>query len=173
MHQDPAQPFLIAALATLGLVILVPLIIYLRNKLFFFDWPPLYEWQQARRQLHRIDQGRVMWATYRHHPASRATLADAQLAYARYRQAAAQRALDRERPWRRVAAAFFGVLAAGSAAFAAMHSQQRIIFILGASGYAIGALGPLLEGPRSLKRLTERMAQLQAEIQDCDGGDLA
>jgi hypothetical protein len=102
VDHDPAQAFLIAALAAVGLAMLVPLIIYLRNKLFFFDWPPLYEWQQARRQLHRIDQGRVIWATYRHHPASRATLADAQLAYARYRQASAQRALDRRRPGRRV-----------------------------------------------------------------------
>jgi hypothetical protein len=39
---DPAQAFLIAALAAVGLAMLVPLIIYLRNKLFFFDWPPLY-----------------------------------------------------------------------------------------------------------------------------------
>ena len=168
MHHDPAQAFLVAALAAVGLVILVPLIIFLRNKLFFFDWPPLYEWQQARRQLHRIDRGRVIWATYRHHPASRATLADAQLAYARYRQATAQRALDRRRPGRRVAAAaFFGVLAAGSAALAATHSQQRTVFIWGAAGYAFSALGPLVEGRRSLKRLTERMAQLHAEIQDC------
>jgi hypothetical protein len=168
VHHDPAEAFLIAALAAVGLIILIPLTICLRNKLFFFDWPPLYEWQQARRQLHRIDRGRVIWATYRHHPASHATLADAQLAYARYRQAAAQRALDRRRPGRRVAAAaFFGVLAAGSAALAATHSQQRIAFIWGAAGYAMSALAPLVEGPRSLKRGTERMARLQAEIQDC------
>jgi hypothetical protein len=168
VDHDPAQAFLIAVLAAVGLAILVPLIIYLRNKLFFFDWPPLYEWQQARRQLHRIDQGRVIWATYRHHPASGATLADAQLAYARYRRALAQRALDRRRPGRRVAAAaFFGVLAAGCAALAATNSQQRIVFIWAAAGYASSALGQLVEGPRTLKRLTGRMARLQAEIQDC------
>jgi hypothetical protein len=167
VHHDPAQVFLIAALAA-GLVILIPVIIFLRNRLFFFDWPPLYEWQQARRQLRLIGRGRVIWATCRRHPASRVTLADAQLAYARYRQAAAQRALDRRRPGRRVAAAaFFGVLAAGSAVLAATHSQQRIVFIWGAAGYALSALGPLLEGPRSMKRLAERMARLQAEIQDC------
>lgn len=167
MDHDPAQVLFIAALAA-GLVILVPVIIYLRNKLFFFDWPPLYEWQQARRQLRRIDQGRVIWATYRHHPASRAMLADAQLAHARYRQASAQRALDRRRPGRRVAAAALGgVLAAGCAALAVTNSQQRIVFIWAAAGYASSALGPLVEGPRTLKRLTERMARLQAEIQDC------
>jgi hypothetical protein len=36
-----------------------------------------------------------------------------------------------------------------------------------AAGYASSALGQLVEGPRTLKRLTGRMARLQAEIQDC------
>jgi hypothetical protein len=167
VRYDSAQVLFIAALAA-GLVILIPVIVFLRNTLFFYDWrPPLYEWQQACRQLRRIDQGRVIWATYRHHPASRAMLADAQLAYARYCQARAQRALDRRRPGRRVAAAAsFGVLAAGSAAIAATNSQQRIALTLGAAGYAMSALSLLLGGPRSLKRGTERMARLQAEIQD-------
>ena len=152
MHHEPEQAFLIAALVTVGLVIVVPLIIYLVHKLFFFffffDWPPLYEWQQARRQLRRIDQGRVIWATYcRHHPASRAALGGAQLAYARCRQAAAQRALDRQRRGRRIGAVvFLGGTAAGFAALAAVQSQQRITDIVIAVGYASNALGNLLAG---------------------------
>ena len=169
MPHEPEQVFLIAALVTVGLVIVVPVIIYLVHKLFFFDWPPLYEWQQARRQLRRIDQGRVIWATYyRHHPASRAALGGAQLACARYRQAAAQRALDRQRRGRRIGAVvFLGATAAGFAALAAVQSQQRITDIVIAVGYASNALGTLLAGPRSWRRQTERMTRLQAAIEDC------
>ena len=110
MDHDPAQVtvFLIAALATVVLGILVALIRPMVRKLFFFDWPPLYEWQQARRQLRRTDQWRVIWATRRSHPVSCATLADAQLAYVRYRHASAQRSAQRSlrrrgcaSPWRR------------------------------------------------------------------------
>ncbi len=50
MHHDLAQFLLIAAIVAAGLVILVPLGVYLVHKVFAFDWPPLYEWQQARRQ---------------------------------------------------------------------------------------------------------------------------
>ncbi len=39
MHHGPEQVFLIAALVTVGLVIVIPTIIYLVHKLFFFDWP--------------------------------------------------------------------------------------------------------------------------------------
>lgn len=165
MHPDLAQVLLIAVLAAAGLVILIPLIIYLRNKLFRFDWPPLYEWQQARRQVRLIDRVRVVWATYRHHPASRATLADAQLAHARYRQAAAQRALDRRRPGRSVvAAAGLSVLAACWVALAATHHQLQVLYWSAAS-YAFMALGIGLE-PWSLRRLTQRMTRLQTQIED-------
>jgi hypothetical protein len=165
VHPDLAQVLLIAALGAVGLVILVPLRIYLVHKLFFFDWPPLYEWQQARRQLRLSDWRRVIWATYRHHPASRATLADAQLAYARYRQAAAQRALDRRPGWRAVAAVYWGVLAALWVALAATHSQLRILSSIQAFSYA-GLAIVIWMGPRSARRLVELMARLQAEIKD-------
>ncbi len=167
MPHDLAQFLLVSALAAVGLVILIPLGIYLVHKLFFFDWPPLYEWQQARRQLRRIDPWRVIWATYRHRPASCPALADAQLAYARYRQAAAQRALDRQRrPGRRaVATVYFGVLAAFWAALAATHGQQRILHSIQAASFAGLALVNWLS-PRSARRQAELMARLQTEIDD-------
>ncbi len=167
MHPDLVQLFRIAALGAVALGILVPLGIYLVHKLFFFDWPPLYEWQQARGQLRLQDRWRVIWATYRHHPASRAVLADAQLAHVRYRQAAAQRALERQRQRRGrrvVAAAYFGVLAAYWAAFAATHSQVRILLSLQAASFAGLALVIWL-GPRSARRQAELMARLQAQIE--------
>jgi len=163
---DLAQFLLVAVLAAVGLVILFPLGIYLVHKLFFFDWPPLYEWQQARRQLRRIDRWRVIWATYRRHPASRHALADAQLAHARYRQAAAQRPLGRQRPgWRTVATVYCGVLAAFWAALAATHGQQRILSIIQAASFAGLALVNWL-GPRTARRQAELMARLQTEIDD-------
>src|SRR5260221_11938166 len=53
---------------------------------------------QARRQLRRIDRWRVIWAASRNHLASRSILADAQLAFMRRVQAAAQRNLSRRWP---------------------------------------------------------------------------
>jgi len=147
------------------LVGLVPLGVYLAHKLFLFDWPELYEWQQARRQLRPSDRWRVIWATYRHHPASRATPADAQLAHARYRQAVAQRALDRQRPGRQtVGMVYCGVLAAVWAAFAAAYSQQRILFSIQAACFAGLALSNWLD-PRTARRQAELMARLQAQIE--------
>ncbi len=147
------------------MVILVPLIIYLVHKLFFFDWPPLYEWQQARRQLRRIDQWRVIWATRRNHPTIQATLAGAQLTYARYLQAAAQRALDRRRGLRVSLAAYLGIVAAGNAVIAATQSQQRITGSVAAAWFAISALWALAVDPWLLRRQIERMARLGAEIE--------
>lgn len=166
MHHDLARLLLITAFTAAGLVILVPPGVYLVHKLFFFDWPPLYEWQQARRQLRLSDRWRVIWATYRHHPASRAVLAGAQVAHARYRQAVAQRALDRQRPgWRAVATVYCGVLAALWAALAATHSQQQILYSIQAVCFAGLALSNGL-GPRTARRQAELMARLQAEIKD-------
>jgi len=159
----------VAALIVVGVVILVALIWPLANKLFFFDWPPLYEWQQARRPLRRIDQWRVIWATGRNHPARRAELTEAQLAYARYRQARAQRALDRRRPKLGlgvVALVGQSIVAAGFAALAAAHSQQRAFYIFLAAGQALGAFGIVLGLPGSLSRQVKRMARLQIQIQD-------
>jgi len=169
VHHDPSQTtvFVIAALIVVGVVILVALLWPLANKLFFFDWPPLYEWQQARRPLRRIDQWRVIWATDRNHPVGRAALAEAQLAYAHYRQARAQRALDRRRPgWQVVALVLQGIGVAGFAALAAAHSQQRVFYSLLAAGQALGALGIVLENSRSLRRRADRMARLQTQIDD-------
>jgi len=163
---DLAQLLLIVALASAGLMILIPLGIYLVHKLFFFDWSPLYEWQQARRQLRLSDRWRVIWATYRHHPASRPALADAQLAHARYRQAAAQRALDRQRlGWRAVATVYCGVLAAFWVALAATHSQQRILHSIQAFSFAGLAIVTWLS-PRTARRQADLMARLQTEIDD-------
>ena len=167
MDHDLVQLVLIAALAAVGLVILVPLIVTVVHKLFFFDRPELYEWQQARRQLHRLDQGRVIWATNRQRPAGRAGLAEAQLAYARYRQDVARRALRRGRRRGRLAAMIWnGVVAAGYAALAgaATQSQLRILGIVAAGSFAGNALTIAL-APRSSRRQIERMARLQAEIE--------
>ncbi len=171
MHHDPSweTAFLIAALVVVGVIILVALLWPLANKLFFFDWPPLYEWQQARRPLRRIDQWRVIWATDRNHLVGRAELADAQLAYARYRQARAQRALDRQRRrrgWQVVALVLQGIAVAGFTALAAAHSRQRVVYSLLAAGQALGILGNVLESSRSLSRRVERMARLQTQIKD-------
>ncbi len=169
MRPDPSQTtvFVVAALIVVGVVILVALIWPLANKLFLFDWPPLYEWQQARRPLRRIDQWRVIWATYRNRPARRAELAEAQLAYARCRQARAQRALDRRRPgWQVVALVGQGIVVASFAALAAAHSQQRALYSLLAAGQAVGALGNVLGLPGSLSRQVKRMARLQIQIED-------
>jgi broad specificity phosphatase PhoE len=171
VRPDPSQTtvFVIAALIAVGVVILVALIWPLANKLFFFDWPPLYEWQQARRPLRRIDQWRVIWATDRHHLARRAGLTEAQLAYARYRQARAQRALDRRRRrqgWGVVALVGHGIAVAGFAALAAAHSQQRAFYSLLAASQALGALGTVLGFPGSLSRQVKRMARLQSQIED-------
>ncbi len=171
MDHDPAQVtvFLIAALATVVvLVILVALIRPMVRKLFFFDWPPLYEWQQARRQLSRADQWRVIWATRRNHPVSRATPAGAQLAYARYRHASAQRSAQRLlcRRGLRVSLAAISVVFAGSwAVAAAAQSQQRIADSVAAAGAAMAALAGALD-PWSVRRLIKRMARLQREIED-------
>ncbi len=171
MHHDPSweTAFLIAALVVVGVIILVALLRPLASKLFFFDWPPLYEWQQARRPLRRIDQWRVIWATDRNHLVDRAELADAQLAYARYRQARAQRALDRQRRrrgWQVVALVLQGIAVAPFAALAVAHSQQRVVYSLLAAGQALGILGSVLESSRSLSRRVERMARLQTQIKD-------
>jgi hypothetical protein len=53
---------------------------------------------QARRQLRRIDRWRLIWAASRNHLASRSILADAQLAFMRRVQAAAQQNLSRRFP---------------------------------------------------------------------------
>ncbi len=168
MDHDPAQIFLITALAAIGLVIVVPLIIYLGHKLFFFDWPPLYEWQQARRQLRPIDRWHVIWATRRNHPAIQAALAGAQLTYARYLQARAERALDRRRRQRglRVSLAVcLGVVAAGDAVIAATQRQLRIIDSVAAASFTMLAFSTLVADPWLLRRQIERMARLQAEIE--------
>ncbi len=154
MDHDPAQVtvFLIAALATVVLGILVALIRPMVRKLFFFDWPPLYEWQQARRQLRRTDQWRVIWATRRSHLISGATLADAQLAYARYRHASAQRSAQRllRRRGLRVSLAAISVVFAGSwAVAAAAQSQQRITDSVAAAGAAMAALVTATSAARS------------------------
>jgi hypothetical protein len=152
-----APPFSSPHSASLVPVILVALIWPLVSKLFFFDWPPLYEWQQARRPLRPTDQWRVIWATDRNHPAGRATLADAQLAYARYRQTRARRALNRRRPgWRVGALVLQGIVVAGFAALAAAHSEQRVFYTLLAAGNALGAVGNVLESSRSLPRATRQ-----------------
>jgi len=164
VRPDLTQVLVVAALSAVGFAILIPLITYLVHKLFFFDWPPLYEWQQTRRQLRLSDRWRVIWATYRHHPTSRAVLADSQLAYARYRQAAAQRALGRHRRGWRAAVTVYLVLAAVWAALAATLSQQRILNSLQAASFAGLALVIGLS-PRSARRLAELMARLQTEIQ--------
>lgn len=171
MHHDLSweTAFLIGALGVVGVIILVALLRPLANKLFFFDWPPLYDWQQARRPLRRVDQWRVIRATGRNHLVGRAALADAQLAYARYCQARAQRALDRQRRrrgWRVGALLLQGIAVAGFTALAAAHSQQRVVYGLGAAGQALGILGGLLESSRSLSRRVERMTRLQAQIED-------
>ena len=169
MRPDPSQTtvFVVAALIAVGVVILVALIWPLANKLFFSDWPPLYEWQQARRPLRRSDQWRVIWATYRNRPARCAELTEAQLAYARYRQARAQRALDRRRPgWQVVVLIVQGIGVAGFAAPAAAHSQQRAFYSLLAAGQALGALGTVLGLPGSLSRQVKRMTRLRIQIED-------
>lgn len=169
MRPDPSQAtvFVVAALIVVGVVILVALIWPLANKLFLSTWPPFYEWQQARRPLRRIDQWRVIWATERNHPARRAELAEAQLAYARYRQARAQRALDRRRPgWQVVALVVQGITVAGFAALAAAHSQQRALYSLLAAGCALGALGNVLGFPWPLRREVKRMARFQTQIKE-------
>ena len=103
----------------------------------------------------------MIWATGRNHPVGRAALAEAQLAYARYLQARAQRALDRRRPgWQVVALVLQGIAVASSAALAAAHSQQRVLYSEPAAGpAALGALGIVLESSRSLKRRADRMAR--------------
>lgn len=171
MHHDPfwETAFLIAALVVVAVIIVVALLWPLANKLFSFDWPPLYEWQQARRPLRRIDRWRVIWATDRNHPVGRAALADAQLAYARYCQARTQRGLDRQRGrrrWRVGVLVLQGIAAAGFTALAAAHSQQRLLYSLLAAGQALGVLGIVLENSRSLRRRADRMARLQIQIKD-------
>jgi hypothetical protein len=111
----------------------------------------------------------VIWATGRNRPVGRAALAEAQVAYARYRQARAQRALDRQRRrwrWRVVALVFLCIAAAYWAAMAAAQGQQRTIDSLVAAGYVLGALGNVLENSRSLRRQGDRMARLQTRIKD-------
>jgi hypothetical protein len=171
VRPDPSLTtvFVVAGLIVVGVVILVALIWPLVNKLFFVDWPPLYEWQQARRPLRRLDQWRVIWATGRNHPAGRAELTEAQLAYARYRQARAKRALDRRRKrlgWGVFALVGHGIGIASFAALAAAHSQQRVFYGLLAAGQALGLLGIVLGLPGSLSRQVKRMARLQIQIED-------
>jgi hypothetical protein len=109
----------------------------------------------------------VIWAAWGNHPARRAELTGAQLAYARYRQARAQRALDRRRPgWGVVVLVGHGIVVAGFAALAAAHSQQRAFYSLLAAGQALGALGTMLGFPGSLSRQVKRMARLQMQIED-------
>ncbi len=104
LHHDPAQvtAFLIGAAA--GVVVIAVLVVVRpRVQRRIFAGPRLDEWQQARRQLAWADQRRVIWATQFNHPASRAALVRAQLAYARYLQDAAERTIERQsRPggWR-------------------------------------------------------------------------
>jgi hypothetical protein len=97
LPHDPGHvtAFLIGAAA--GVVVIVAVVVVRpRVQRRIFAGPRLDAWHQARRQLRWADQWRVIWATRWTRTASRAGLADAQLAYARYLQDAAGRAIEKQ-----------------------------------------------------------------------------
>lgn len=152
------------ALAIVCLGILAALV-RSRAQEHLFAGPHRGAWQQARRQLRHLDQWRVIWATRRNHPVSRAGLAGAQLVYVRYLQDAARRTLLGYRWLRTALPAIYGVLAAGYAAFAVTQSRGRIIHVLIAACWAAISLIWALAVPRSVRRMPEKMVRLQAEIE--------
>ena len=169
MHPVLAEILILAVLVTVMVGIFAALIRSWAQEHLFLG-PRRDEWQQARRQFRHLDQWRVIWATHRNHQVSRARLAAAQLIYVRYLQDAARRALLLRWRWLRIAMpAISGVLAAGYATVAAAHSQQRVMDSLFAIGWAIYSLGWGVALPLSVRRLPERMARLQAEIERAHG----
>ena len=175
MHHDSAHVtvFLIGAAAGVGVTAIL-VVIVLRVQRRIFAGPRLDAWQQARRQLARADQWRVIWATQFNHLTSRAPLAHAQLAYASYLQDAAGRAIDRQSQpglWkglRLTTAAFLGFAALGWWAAAATQRQgsAKVLPYVLAAWFTFHALYTALAVPWSWRRLMKRMARLQAKIED-------
>jgi hypothetical protein len=170
VHHDPGQVDAIIGAAVVVLVLTVVAFVihpWVRGR--FFAGPRLDKWQEARRRLSRADQWRVIWQTRRNYPASRVALADAQLAYARYLQDAAERSPWLRWRWLRVGLpAYFGVLAvfaAGGTITQGQSSQERLTDTVLAAGFAMSALTGALV-PRSMRRLIKRMARLLQEIED-------
>lgn len=150
-----------------GLAFILNVLVRSRARELYFAGPYLDEWEQARRHLHRADQRRVIRATRRNRPASRDTLADAQLAYVRYLHDAARRTLGAPR-WRRAVTPTIFLVWAGLAIWAAVISTVppvRIAQSIVAAWLAINALGQLLTAHRAAQRQAERMARLETQIQ--------
>lgn len=131
LRHDPGHVTAFLIGATAGVVVIVALVVVRsRVQRRIFAGPRLDAWHQARRQLRWADQWRVIWATRWTHTASRAGLAHAQLAYARYFQDAAGRAIEKQsRPglWKGLpltSAALLGFSALGWWATAATQSPD-------------------------------------------------
>lgn len=175
MHHDPAHVtgFLIGVAAGVVLTAILA-VIRVQVQRRIFAGPRLDAWQQARRQLGWAGQWRVIWATQFSHLTSRAALAHAQLAYARYLQDAARREIEKQsRPGLRrgrwlAAAAGFGLAATGWWAAAATPGQgpEEVVAFAAAAWLMFSALYTALALPRSWRRLMKRMARLQAKIED-------
>jgi hypothetical protein len=150
-----------------GLAFMLNVLVRSRARELHFGGPHLDEWEQARRHLHRADQWRVTRATRRDRPASRETLADAQLAYVRYLHDAAQRTLGAPR-WRRAVMPTIFLVFAGVFVWMAVISTVgpvRIAQSMVAAWLAVIALGQLLTAHRAAQRQAGRMARLETQIQ--------
>src|SRR5260221_11584050 len=103
---------------------------------------------QARRQLRRIDRWRVIWAASRNHLARRSILADAQLAFMRRVQAAAQRNLSRR--WPRVGLA--GISGRWPMAWTRKKAVAGVsgLLAVGPGARAIAAFATYPPGPKPL-----------------------
>ena len=175
MHHDPAHVTGFLTGVAVGVVLTAVLVVIrLQVQRRIFAGPRLDTWQQARRQLGWADQWRVIWATQFSHLTSRAALAHAQLAYARYLQDAARREIEKQsrpglrRGSRLTAAAGFGLAAIGwwAAAAAQSHEPNKAVSFAVAAWFTFSALYTALALPRSLRRLMTRMARLEAKIED-------
>lgn len=176
MHHDPGHVTVFLIGAATGVIVATAVLVVSRPRVQrrMFAGPRLDAWQQARRQLGWADLWRVIWATQFNHLTSRATLAPAQLAYARYLQDAARRSIERQsRPglwkgFRLTTAAVLGFTAIGWWATAAMqsHGSARVFPYVAAAWSACCALYTALAVPMAWRRLVKRMARLQAKIED-------
>lgn len=175
MPHDLVRAFVTAALlaAVVGVLFVFAMLVALiwpraRQHFNFFTGPGFAEWRQERRQLRAFDQWRVIWATSRNRPVSRAALAGAQLAHVRYLQDMARRA-PLVRGLLAVLAAASAFLAAGLVVSAVAQSQRRMADSIFAAVWAIYALGLGLALPWLLRRLPERMARLREQIEGSPG----
>jgi hypothetical protein len=161
---DIAIGVLFGGVLVLAVIVAVAVIVQRRR----LAGEELDEWRSIRRQLSPADRRRVTFATVRRQLVDRADLAQAQVACARMRRIAAERAPFAHNRWLRVAfPAFYGIGTLWYVVTAVTeHGSQRVLFIAVAVIFAACCVMWATVVPRSLRTQADRMARLQRRIEE-------